>query len=251
MNYFTSAPLTLTPEEKKSPQNQTGLIVRKPTKQQKQELYKGLTHAVEGMYTKHMSSSGNLARRGENLTFPTPQQASKLNKIYNIIQTEDLGIVTSAATPVNGAINFAYSQLTQQASLTAIFDQYRLAMVEVTFQPEISITAPSQAPPLLFTVVDLDDSATITTAQYKEYPGCQETMAIRRHKHTFVPHIAVAAYSGAFTSFKNEPAPWIDVASPAVQHYGVKYGFSAEPSAATAFGYAIKVRYHFQFRNVR
>lgn len=230
-------------------------INRKLSLVERQAQIGGLIHAVPGMYVSvRASKTGRAGKRkrggGETVYFPSPQEASRLNSVFNIFQTADLGAISSGAAPVTGAINFGFVQLNQAAALTAIFDQYRLAMVEVTFLPDINIAAPTQNAPLLYTCVDLDDSAATTIAQLQDYPGVQETIAIKQHKHTFVPHVAIAAYSGTFTSFANEAAPWIDVASPSVQHYGVKYGFAAEPSAAS-FGYYIRVRYHFQFRNVR
>lgn len=236
----------------------TPVRVRKLGLVERQDLYKGLTYVVNGMYETHVGvtqskrrkGKGKGSRGGEGLYFPPPQAASRLNAVFNVFQTADLGAISSGAAPVTGAINFGFVQLNHAAALTAIFDQYRLAMVEVTFQPDLTIAAPTQECPLFYTVVDLDDSTAITIAQLLEYSGLQESIALKRHQHTFVPHVAVAAYSGAFTSFMNEEAPWIDVASPSVQHYGVKYGFAAEPSAAS-YGYNIKVRYHFQFRNVR
>jgi hypothetical protein len=219
-------------------------------------MYKDMIYAVPAMIQsvrgkkRDNQGRGKRGRSGEGLLFPSPQAASRLNSVFNVFQTADLGAIASGAAPVTGAINFGLIQLNQAASFIAIFDQYRLAMVEVTFLPEITIAAPTQSAPLFYTAVDLDDSTAVTIAQIQDYSGVQETIALKVHKHTFVPHIAVAAYSGAFTSFANEEAPWIDVASSSVQHYGVKYGFAAEPSAAS-FGYYIRVRYHFQFRNVR
>lgn len=220
------------------------------------DLCKNLTYAVSGMYTSHVDNSrkrkgkGRKGKGGEMAHFPSPQRASMLNKVYHVFQTADLGAISSNVTTVTGAINFGFVQLNQAAALTAVFDQYRLAMVEVTFLPQISIVTATIASPLFYTTVDLDDSTPVSITALQDYPGCQETISIKQHKHTFTPHIAVAAYSGAFTSFANESAPWIDVASPSVQHYGVKYGFAADPTGQS-YGYNIRVRYHFMFRNVR
>ena len=41
------------------------------------------------------------------------------------------------------------------------------------------------------------------------------------------PRISTAAYSGAFTSYTNTKAPWIDCNSPTVQHFGMKFGIDA------------------------
>jgi len=62
------------------------------------------------------------------------------------------------------------------------------------------------------------------------------------------PHIATAAYSGVFTSFKNEPSTWIDVASPGVQHYGLKV--AADVTSTNSVAIKMFVRVWVQFRNV-
>lgn len=172
-----------------------------------------------------------------------------MNKPYHIFQDATLNpIISSTTVPVTGAFNFYFGQLDQVSQLSAVFDQYRIAMIQIKFLPRANIASAGSNPPLLYTVVDLDDSTSITTTQLQDYPGVRITEGYKPHTHTFVPSVAVAVYSGTFTSFANESAPWIDVASTTVQHYGVKYGLAV---STTAYAYDVFVRYHFMFKNVR
>jgi len=73
-------------------------------------------------------------------------------------------------------------------------------------------------------------------------------MSTDSHYRKFIPHVAVASYSGTFTSFTNEVAPWIDIASPSVQHYGLKT--ACTPTTAVV-QYTARARLSVSFRNVR
>lgn len=228
------------------------------TKAELREAIRTLTYVVPGAFTsvpvslprqQRKGRKGKKSKGGELLRFPSPQAASQLNKPYHIFQEVTFSTVTSSTSiPINGAINFTFNQLDQVSQLAAVFDQYRLAMVQVRFLPLANIAGSGVNPPRLYTAVDLDDSTAISTTQLQDYPGVQTTEGFKPHTHTFVPSVAVAMYSGAFTSFGNESAPWIDTSSPSVLHYGVKYAFSV---ASNAYSYDVYARYHFMFRNVR
>lgn len=58
--------------------------------------------------------------------------------------------------------------------------------------------------------------------------------------------MAVAVYSGAFTSFSNAPAGWIDAASPGVQMYGIK---TAMTTSTAIIGYTINIKAIVSFRS--
>ena len=88
--------------------------------------------------------------------------------------------------------------------------------------------------PYLTVVRDFDDANVLTTlAAYAQYDPCYvKRLDQPLIKFSIVPHIAMAAYSGAFTSYANRQKQWIDVASADVIHYGYKYAVTP-PSTAT------------------
>ncbi len=64
------------------------------------------------------------------------------------------------------------------------------------------------------------------------------------------PHLAIGAYSGAFTSFANtNSTQWVDANSPSVQYYGVKYGWTNLGGAA--LNIRVYVKYTVECRATR
>lgn len=214
------------------------------------EASKHLAYALPGLIV-HVKEKKSGKGKGKGMHFPSPNQAMRLNKTYDIIQTTSAGAKTSSTTiEQTGAIYITLGDINQYAQLTSVFDQYRLAMVEVTFLPRTTQNETYAAvTPMFGTAVDVDDASSPAGFNYiGDYQGSKVTEAYKQHKHTFVPHIAVAAYSGAFTSYENVTAPWIDCASTGVQHYGVKWAFTQTAVQAT---YDTVVRTWWQFRSVR
>jgi len=99
------------------------------------------------------------------------------------------------------------------------------------------------------TVVDYDDSSSITPAQALDYSNCIISGPGDTQVRSFRPHLATAAYAGGvFTSFANQQDCWLDCSSSGVVHYGLKVAVSPT-SVAVTFDSAVRV--WFQFRNSR
>jgi hypothetical protein len=154
---------------------------------------------------------------------------------YTVVQTSTQGRVLQSQTALFqvGSKFWSTADILQYSSFSAVFDQYKIDFVEVWLTPYGPGSIGSY--PLntkIYSVVDYDDAnAPTSLSALQAYENCVTTRASDGHYIKFKPHIAVAAYGGAFTQFKNEAADWIDVASGSVQHYGVKFG--CDPSVAT------------------
>jgi hypothetical protein len=180
---------------------------------------------------------------------------SKLNKVYDFIQFIDGGslstpgpIATSTTLNTNVAWYFTLNQLTQAASFGALFDQYRIAMVEVCIKTRVnSQTSLTSNAGILFAYEDFDDAALPTLGTAEQRANAQFSSGYESQVHRFVPHVANAVYSGAFTSFGNVTAPWIDCSSLTVQHYGLKAVWTPTSSI---MNWDVLARLHVQFRNV-
>jgi len=150
---------------------------------------------------------------------------------------------------------FFLGMLDQVSTFVALFDQYRITEVEVWIQPRnvrtVDVSTSSHG--LLYSVVDYDDAsvAAWSSINFREYSNCLITPADNGHYRRFKPHIAGAAYSGAFTSFSNQTDQWVDCASQNVQFYGFKVGVDASDIAGDSYTYNQEIRYHVEFRNVR
>jgi hypothetical protein len=114
---------------------------------------------------------------------------------------------------------------------------------------------------ILHEVVDYDD-ATLPTgtdagvSAMREYQNYRSTNLLNASGapvvRTFKPHIAVAAYQGTFTGYKNEPFGWVDSVSNGVQGYGWKAVAEIASSGATqGFLFKLEVTANLSFRNTR
>jgi len=149
-----------------------------------------------------------------------------------------------AGTYAYNSRSFVLSDFSGASSLETVFDQYRFDQIECW----LDTTTPNNGNPMstLYSTVDLDDAAVATTpGLIQDHPGAIVSVLPGGHYHKWRPHMAIAAYSGAFTSYSNAPPLWIDVASPNVQHYGLK---TAILSTGTAYVMDLTVRAVISFR---
>lgn len=173
----------------------------------------------------------------------------KRNKVYTFQRAFPSSTVSA---PTSGdllaALSFTLSSLPNSTEFTSLFDQYRIVQVTCRFIPLAGAGTGSNP---LITAIDYDDStppvAVTDLLQYDSYVMTQPGFVLER---TLTPHVAVAAYSGAFTSFANAPnAMWIDVASPNVQYYGLKYAIAA--AAGATANWSLLIEYVIQCKCTR
>jgi len=161
-------------------------------------------------------------------------------------------LTTSASVDTNGAAYFTVGGLNQIGNFTALFDQYKIIGIEVWVQLTTTGTAAvasAMAASQYTSYIDYDDAtAPASYATAVENQNAMTSTLLVNHYHAFVPHVAVATYSGTFTSFENQEAPWIDAASTGVQHYGLKVSAQA---ASTVNPIAFTAKLHMLWRQVR
>jgi len=175
---------------------------------------------------------------------PVPRNGLSLEQGITLEMTYEGSLFTSSVTvPVGAAAAVVLSSFTGATALTSVFDQYRFDQIEVWLEP-----VAAQGTTVfgnLITAVDLDDVTVPASAAIADRQGAIQGYGGAGRYHKWKPHMAVAVYSGAFTSFANETAGWIDSASPNVQHYGFKTYALTTPVAIT---YNITVRAVLSFR---
>jgi len=178
-----------------------------------------------------------------------PRLRLKRNKVYTFNRGYPYATVSA---PTVGdlimAMNFTLGALPSSTDFTSLFDQYRIAQVTVRFIPLAGVGTGSNP---LVTVIDYDDSTVPgAVSDLFQYDSVQFTQPGSTLERTLKPRVAIAAYSGAFTSFATaDPDLWIDVASPNVQYYGLKFAIAAA-SGSTA-NWSCLVEYIIQCRNPR
>jgi hypothetical protein len=153
-------------------------------------------------------------------------------------------VASTVISPVYSAFNIALSSFSDYAEYTGLFDQYRIVQAEVWLVPNSVVTNTAMGD--VVTAVDLDDANTPTSFnQVASKGGALITGGQAGHYHCWEPHVALAAYSGAFTSYANEGPQWIDSGSPAVSHFGFK---TAIQTSGVVTGYNLQCRILVEFR---
>jgi hypothetical protein len=178
------------------------------------------------------------------------------NGVFRFFSMERKGAAMTNNNATITQTNFAFTSadISQFTSFATVFDQYRITRVEawiVPVNPQSSNGAAVSRGSLL-TVIDYDDTTNLgSEAAAEAYENCVITPASVGQYRSFVPHIAVASYGGTFTQFTNLLPSWIDCASTAVQHYGLKTIVTITDAAADSVTFDVYIRLHYEFRNVR
>jgi hypothetical protein len=173
---------------------------------------------------------------------------------YRVTQLVDVGTVLTSSSGADTffATAFNLNQLDQVASWQSVFDQYMIEALEVWLIPTYQDTSGGNTNSVVYSTIDYDDSnAPTSLPNMRQIQNCVETTAYEGIHRIWVPHIAITTQNSTGSSTAsgsaNVAAPWIDSASPAVNHYAFKCAMKA--SAVTTV-LRLVVRYHLAFRNV-
>lgn len=133
-------------------------------------------------------------------------------------------ITASATVSVKPTFNFT---LAGAQVGSGFFDQYRIEAIRFTIAPQNNavglVTNSTTTLQPLYCVIDYDDSTALSSAGAAVvYSNCIVLNPGESCERVFQPRMAMAAYSGAFTSYAVMDPQWIDAASSSVQHYGIK-----------------------------
>jgi hypothetical protein len=138
------------------------------------------------------------------------------------------------------------------SALTSLFDQYRIDGLEVWIKPTNGPAGGVVSEVDLFTVLDYDGGTISNAAQANGYSTCIQSEFSDTQRRAFKPRIAYAAYSGAFTSYANQQAGWIDCGSTGVLHYGLialATPYTSVSGVANPPQWDLQVRAHISFRS--
>jgi hypothetical protein len=180
-------------------------------------------------------------------------------RLPNISQSCSVRVMQSSILTANGssAVSNGYNfTLTQAGTGSAFFDLYKIEAIRFSIMPQntgINLASPSVvALTDVYCVIDYDDSTALSSvAAAQTFATCVKLSPGQSCSRLFAPHIAVAAYNGAFSGFLNEGPRWIDSASPSVQHYGVKVfipatGVVGQSGLQT---WTVTIEYYLAFKN--
>lgn len=135
------------------------------------------------------------------------------------------------------------------AAFSALFDQYRIVALRYTLIPRTNVVSGTAYNPPLYTIVDYDDASPLSSRNaFTQRANVTVSQVWQSVSRTFKPHAALAAYSGAFTSYANATSPWIDLNSTTVPHYGFKWYIDSCNTPAPVWD--MEIEYWIEFRNI-
>jgi hypothetical protein len=200
------------------------------------------------------TSTGALPGDGKVFSYLTamPRAPSSLpgEQVLTIEQTIVNTSFHSTSTTLESfaSRNFSFSDIDQYAQLAAVFDQYRINSVECYLMPNgpnLNISNDGK----ITSVIDFDDGSALSSfGSSLDYTNALTTGCQTCHYRRFVPHIAVASYTGTFNGFSNLGHQWIDAASSSVAHFGLKTAATLTSTVAT---FDLVVRMNISLKSVR
>lgn len=184
-------------------------------------------------------------------------------RLYNFKRSCELKNITTVAlvTPTEFQYTFRLSDLPGVSEFTALFDQYRIKGVRITFYPPVNVSFSStgQAPlPIgeFYTAIDYDDGTVPTGLDdLQQYQTLRRTYFNRPHTRYLRPlAIQSGVYqTGVSTGFRSLPSStWFDCGYPDVSYYGIKGAYAiSQSNLQTAVLVRCTATYYLQFRKVR
>jgi hypothetical protein len=192
----------------------------------------------------------NQATRLPNLLVLKPSYTAP----YKFSRSFDLGLLTKSAADQGYAWPFALNQVPASSEFTALFDKYRIKCIDLTFSYwREGYLGGSTLWPTMFLFMD-DDDAIIPTAKTEAL----ERMSVQRvsfspTRQTISVEINprwVQSRGGVSTNLAPQNS-WIDMATPAVQHYGVKAWIDNFNNSTGNMEISLTGVMHFECNNVR
>jgi hypothetical protein len=174
------------------------------------------------------------------------------NRAHTVVQTVEYGTVATSSSGADQffATAFVFSSLSQVSSFQNLFDQYRFDEIEVWITPTYQNSAGGASNSVYLTVIDYDDTSTPSAiGTLLQYSNCIECSATTGTYRRWKPHVGsiLGIPATSAQGIGNIIAPWIDSASSAVNHNGLKMAVKASNATST---YNLRARFTMSFRNV-
>lgn len=186
---------------------------------------------------------------GSDPTVPdVPRILLKRDKVYTFERSVSVAVLNSP-TSVNTYTSYSFTLKTipNSSEFVALFDQYRISQVTLTFQPTTLVATSSP----FYSVLDYDDANAPTSLNdLLQYDSLLVTETGSYHVRTFNPRASLGAYSGTLNQYASASGGmWFDVASDEVQYFGVKTCWPAYTGSNGSLN--VLARYIVQFKFVR
>lgn len=155
-------------------------------------------------------------------------------------QLAPLQTITASATGVtNTVVTFALNGINGAATLTSLFDLYKIDAIRVTVRPNnnaLGLADPTVTSLLpLYWVIDYNDAVVLASANAAlEYDNCMILSPGESASRTFTPKYSLLTKSAAGSDYISRSGDWLNAVSDDVLHYGCKF-FVPQAGAAQTF----------------
>lgn len=157
---------------------------------------------------------------------------------------------TTPGTAPGLAYTFNITQLPNRSAFETLYDEYKICAVKFKYYPTSSTSYPGNVSYLIHSVIDYDDANVETTVdQMYQY----QTLKTHRGMSIWSRYLKPRFNMGisGFTTGGSSKRGWIDLALPAVQHYGVKLFCEYPEGLSQGQNASIIVTMYVAFRSVR
>lgn len=168
----------------------------------------------------------------------------------------------STATDVFASFAFALADIANNASLGALYDQYRIDRVQFRLRSRnpalfmMNQASPNYSASPMLIVVDRDDNTAPTMlSELKQYDNCQVISACDSIDIIIEPSVTRSVFAGGvFSGYEvvTDPDVWLDLANTGIPHYGIKVGIPALVTSTTSkMDWDIEAWYTISFLSTR
>jgi len=181
------------------------------------------------------------------------------NSMSVCLRTADTIVSNNNLSEQYQTYRFGLSACLNYAAYTAMWDQYMIEKVVVTWKPirtQMVVTQNEGVAPSSFTNIpsvvyarDHDDLSPVTFADTKTRYGAVEKLATRGHAMKIYPATLTEIYkSPVTTGYSPQFKTWLDCADATIPHYGVRLAMeAAEPLGQ--YTLECKTRIYVRFKN--
>lgn len=191
-------------------------------------------------------------KKYQKLDEATPRALSN-NRLHVIKRHADGGVFNVVNLSFTGVgQNFSLDQVPGYTELTAMYDQYKICGLKVTFYPAFTnrstisaVDQPSTSARFGSVIDYTDNTGPSSMDQLREYENFKCTPINEIHTR-YIDHPKFLNNSGQVVN------DWIACQTPTTKHFGIKYGSDAMMSTGTlSFPMSIEVVYYLCFRNIK
>lgn len=195
-------------------------------------------------------------RKNMRMNIPKPIR----QKIHYFKRHVDLGLITlSTAGITSQGFSFQLDEVPNYTEFTALYDQYKLSAVSISFIPMQTYTLNNTTAVAnnfnvrYATVVDYDSSGAFGTFNdAREFTTVKITTITQQQTRYIKPRIKSANENDSSTIVASgNIRSWLNTSIGNIPHYGLRYVFEQFPNAGFVGQMKVEAVYYFAFRNVK